>query len=83
MRPDGLAGIVGDEADISAAERSAVVSGMPTESWWIGLDRHAFSERARAEMTRMRLSRYGRVDRLATSATVEPPGRRKSLGRDL
>jgi len=83
MRPDGLAGIVSNEADLSAAERVAGMAAMPTESWWIGLDRMAFSERARAEMTRMRLSRYGRVDRLATSATVEPPGRRKSTGRDL
>lgn len=59
----------------SVSRQRADASYYPTESWWVGLDRDGFTKRARLEWMRMRMSRYGRLETLATGPE-EPPRRR-------
>lgn len=54
---------------VSAAQQMARrdTRGFPESSWWLGLDRVAFHERARGEAARMRGSLFGRTSTPATA----------------
>lgn len=49
------------------------------DSWWLGLDRVAFYERARLEQERIKRSRFGRTDMVTTARNVSAATKHESI----
>ena len=52
----------------AAVEASLAEPEPPSESWWIGLTRDAFSVRAAKELERMQGSQFGKLHKLITAS---------------